>query len=255
MNVTDETTELVIVPFWKKDQKLKAYSQFATDAGKAELCKVIDNLEFPRSSNTYLNVPLSDFYNKRVASDPSYITYMFFMTDGEDEDKTKMFNRNLADWGRRYGNKDVYGFYVMLHKDAKNAEVERIINNQKHLWKVETADINIRLLRLDRDAIFNVRNEEYLDIPIHGNASGVRFETQLPADLPYEVKRTEVVINNLRVFIARKPDCASSSLPDELRSELRVRAVTSDEFTFLVTDLVRLTCKNQKEYTLKVSVR
>ena len=68
---------------------------------------------------TYHYIPLRDFYDNRV--DDSRVTYMFLMTDGEDEDKQHTaMNQLLPQWGAKYGNKNVYGFYVMLHNQAAN---------------------------------------------------------------------------------------------------------------------------------------
>ncbi len=254
-NVNDETTELIVIPFWDRDEQLTPYQQQATIQGKKELCDVIDGLDCPKLSYTVLGIPLEDFYNNRVSADAGRVTYMFFMTDGENEEQQERYERALRSWGQRFADKQVYGFYVMLCDAAKNETVEDIINQQPHLWKVETADININILRLATNAVFNIRDDKYVDIPIQGNVSGVTFEARSEDNGYYQTARTEVVGDKLRVWIEPLQGQTAATLPDEVKVDMEVSMKGGDNFTFLVTDKVRLTCYNKKQYTLKVSVR
>ncbi len=262
-NVNDETTELIVIPFWNKDEHLTSYSQSATELGKKTLCEVIDKLDCPTSSYTLLSIPLHDFYHNWIGADADCITYMFFMTDGENEDNEEIakfgkvrFYDSLATWGKRYGDKQVYGFYVMLCDAAKIKKVEDIINQQPHLWKVQTADININILRLNNKAVFNIRNDKYVDIPIvSGDLEGITFDAQLADFTYYHATKTEIAGDKLRVYIEPSSGQSEAMLPDEVMVDMNINVKGNDDFTFLVTDKVKLTCYNKKQYTLKVSVR
>ncbi len=263
-NVNDETTELIVIPFWNRDEYLTSYSQLATEQGKKELCDKIDKLDCPKKSWTLLSIPLNDFYNNsRIGADADCITYMFFMTDGENEDNEEIakfgkvrFYDSLATWGKRYGDKQVYGFYVMLCDAAKIKKVEDIINQQPHLWKVRTADININIIRLNSKAVFNVRNDKYVDIPIvSGDIKGITFDAQLADCTYYHATKTEIADDKLRVYIEPSSGQSGITLPDEVKVDMNINVKGNDDFTFLVTDKVKISCYNKKQYSLKVSVR
>ncbi len=252
-SVNDETTELVVIPFWDDVPISTVFKSNATDVGKANLCKNIDGLSF-NGPRTALNRPLKDFYEERT--DPNLITYMFLMTDGENERQQKEYESALKSWGQRFGDKQVYGFYVMLCDAAKNGTVEGIINQQPHLWKVETADININIIRLSTKAVFNVRNDKYVDIPfIGGDTKGVTFDAQLADCTDYHATKTEIAGDKLRVYIEPAAGQSEATLPDEIKTDININMKGNDTYTFLVTDKVELTCYNKKQYALKVSVR
>ena len=139
-NINDETTEIIIIPFADNNFKnpvLKTMIANATEKGKNALKDRIASLPQPSTNTmTYHYIPLRDFYNCRV--DDSRVTYMFLMTDGKDEDTNQIaLNQLLPHWGTKYGNRNVYGFYVMLDKEARNPKIDKVCNNQEHLWKVE----------------------------------------------------------------------------------------------------------------------
>lgn len=250
-NINDETTELVVVPF-ALDGKGSIYTlkEMATDAGKKALKQKIDGIVPSKSSMTYHSIPWKDFYGK---VDPSKVTYMFFMTDGQNEEKPDPMPSEMRKWGEKYGNKNVYGFYVMLHNAAKNNEIERIADEQPYLWKVETASIDIRLIRLVTRAKFNVRNDKYIDIPVLGDMNGLKFDCKMDSPCSYKVDKIEGKDGKLKVYIKGTKPIAQ--LPIEENCKMKVTMTGGDKFTFLVTESIEVKCVNEKEYSLKVSVR
>lgn len=254
--VDDATTELVIVPFAINSTGGigTCFTQNATPNGKEKLKEQIDGITLDRSSMTYHYVPLEDFYNNRV--DATKVTYMFLMTDGQDEwtDKDK-FPLLLQRWKSKYGDKNVYGFYVMLHKSAKNEQIKSICDkSDDHLWSVETADININLIRLDSKAIFNARNETYFDLPISGNVQGIKLSAEFDPSSPYNVEKTSIINNStLRVYV--QPTVDVSSLPNSKNCTLKITKSGGDDYAFLVTENVTVECIYEKERSLKISVK
>ena len=252
--VNDETTELLVIPF-TDDQAagfkppLRVYQEMATQDGKAKLKKAIDTLVTTAKTYTSHYVPLNDFTENRI--DPNRVTYMFLMTDGQTNRQEAEFKQELEKWGARFGSKNVYGFYVLLYPDAKNTVIEDIVKGQDHLWQVETADVNVNLIRLDNEAVYNVRNDEYVDIPIYGTLNGVTL-TASGADGDYEVGGTSIVGGKLRVAIKPKKDV--SNLPAMSSLTIKVSKTKLPPFSFLVTNRVDIKCINQKEYSLKVRV-
>ena len=249
-----ENTELLVVPFAFDNlyhPHLEAVSAKADQAGKDELKAYIANLTLNKNTMTYHKDVLDDFYSQSVDDDK--VTYMFLMTDGQDEGKKGEFLSLLNQWGRLYGNKNVYGFYVMLNKAAKNAEIENAINSQPHLWKVETADININLIRLQNHAIFNIRNDSYIDLPIYGSSKGLTINADFADSSPYKVIKVVQDTNKLRVFIKVKEN--KSLLPDSDLHNLNLTMTGGGDFDFLVTETVAVKCENKKERSLKISVK
>lgn len=244
-NVEDETTELVVIPFAVDDQHhaiLDAFSQKATSEGKAELKKKICAIVPSTKSMTYHSDPIKDFYdNSRVLNEG--ITYMFLMTDGQNEEMPDLFRPELRKWQSKYGSKDVYGFYVMLDKSARNETVSDIIDTTNHLWQVETADININLIRFDNNCRFNVRNDDYVDIPVSGQIKNIRFQLSANNQF-YKVKDYELNKDFVRIYIEH-PDYEESSLPQDETMTILIQSDSLGKYDFLVTENIYVLCHNK----------
>jgi len=255
-NINDETTEIIVIPFADNNLPnpvLKPMVANATSAGKDALKAKISALPQPKTSTmTYHYIPVQDFCEKRVSA--NRVTYMFLMTDGQDEDKLKRtLNKLLPQWGAKYGNRNVYGFYVMLNQKAANPEVDRVCKNQDHLWKVATADVNINLVRLQSSAIFNAKNDKYFDLPIAcGNVSGKAFSASFPSNCPYKVKKTEKLSNTIRVWVDPVP---GQKLPKSSNNNLIIKMTGGGNFDFLVTEIIPVKCEYKPERSLKISVK
>lgn len=255
-NINDETAEIVIIPFADNNlpnPKLKPMTAYATAEGKNALKTKINTLPQPsKKTMTYHYIPIDDFFKYRI--DESRVNYMFLMTDGQDDDKNQKALRDLLpQWGARYGNKNVYGFYVMLHKQAANPRIDRVCKNQDHLWKVATADVNINLVRLQSSAIFNAKNDKYFDLPIAcGDASGKCFSASFPSNCLYKVRKTEKMSNSIRVWV---DPVSSQKLPVSSNNNLIIKMTGGGNFDFLVTEKIPVKCEYKPERSLKISVR
>lgn len=251
--IEDETTELVVVPFAfdnKHHANLNAYQEKATSQGKANLINNIKSIEPIISTKTYHSDALKDFYNRRVS--PNRVNYMFFMTDGQNEEYPDPMPGLIKMWGNKFAGKNVYGFYVMLHDSAANKNIENMVTQQPQLWKVETADVNINLVRLQSKAIFNARNDKYFDLPIYGDASGKSFSASFPTSCPYKVKKTEKKSKALRIWVVTP---TGQKLPESSDYSLNVKMIGGGDFDFLVTEEISVKCEFKKERSLKISVR
>ena len=254
-NVTDETSELIVIPFADNTQTnpiLAPVSALATSEGKQKLKLMIDALPMNKSTMTYHYVPIEDFYKNRV--NVERVTYMFLMTDGQDEDKAqRTVNELLPQWGEKFGDKNVYGFYVMLHGSAKNDKVERVINNQPHLWKVESADVNVNLIRLQNEVVFNVKNDKSFDLSYFGDLGANEFNLTFPVSSPFKIGNIEKVGNKLRVYV--KVESELYLIPETEDLKVSVTMNTAGNFDFLVTDYVNVKCENKYERSLKVTMQ
>lgn len=246
--IEDETTEIYVIAFGGNGgAELKTWHDYATVSGKDKIISGFQNFTPKTNTMTYLDRPLNDFYSNRVA--PSKVTYCFLMTDGRDENlNTSVFPNALKEWGTKYGNSNVYGFYVMLNKEARDNNIESIIDNQAHLWKVETANVNINLIRLENHAAFNVRNDDSIEIPISCKSSGLIFNASLPKDSGLKVNSCKVKDGKLIVKIDIIGD--KSTMPESSTHNLAVSVSNVGKFDFLVTDKVSVKCNNKRELVL-----
>ena len=252
-NVEDETTELIVVPFAFDNQHhnaLNAYKELATPQGKANLKNKIRSIKPNKSTMTYHSDALKDFYNNQIA--PDRVNYMFFMTDGQNEEKPDPMPNLLKQWGGRYQGKNVYGFYVMLHNSAGSPVTEGVIESQPQLWKVKTADVNINLIRLQNHAVFNARNDKYFDLPIYGKADGKNFTVSINGTAPYSVNKVEKKGDRLRIYLSHGD---VHQLPVSLNVPLKITMTGGGPYDFLVTETVNVKCESKPERSLKITVR
>ncbi len=255
--VEDQTTELYVIRFAydsDKDAVLEPIMAEATEQGKQKLIRAIRDITWNKNTMTYHKDPIEDFYgNNRILKDG--LTYMFLMTDGNDEwpDPTRFIN-DLKGWSDKYGEKNVYGFYVMLDKVARNPEVEKIVDQQPHFWNVSSADVNIRITRVEDKAVFNIRTGKYVDIPIFGPTNGYQV-TASTTNNNYLIKGSEITNGKLRLFIEGKKTEAELPEREIVKVELTIDK-NPGEFYFWVTDVISVKCNNKLEpaitrYTIK----
>lgn len=246
--IEDETTEIYVVAFGGKGgTELMTWHDYATVSGKEKIISGFQGFTPKTNTMTYLDRPLNDFYSNKVA--PGKVTYCFLMTDGRDENPNpSVFHNTLKKWGGKYGQSNVYGFYVMLNKEAKDKSIESIIDDQAHLWKVETADVNINLIRLENHTVFNVRNDDSIEIPVYGKTKGLIFKASLPDASGLKVKNCKVKDGKLIVSIVVTGD--KSSMLSTSTHNLSVSVSNAGQFDFLVTDKVSVKCNNKKEFVI-----
>ena len=262
-DVEDETTELLICPYaYDNTSSVKTHKEFATESGKKKLKSIVDNLPMTNSTKTYHEMPLRDFYNNKV--DPKRVTYVFFMTDGVSdhivEDKNHdPFPQELKSWHTKFADKYVYGFYVMLHESAaeyKGAmDVIGSNENQRknHLWAIESANVNVNLVRLNQKAVFNARTEQFFDIPIFGKHEGKEFSAKFSPNPHFIVEKTSIINGKLRVYV--KVIQNVYALPATQRIPLELKLNGGDAFDFLINERIVVECLSKPEKTLKISVR
>lgn len=252
--LTDETTEIVIVPFAFDSNFhnfLEGKSAFANEEGKKQLCSYINNLPQPNpNTKTFHSDALGDFYKYRVKEDK--ITYLFLMTDGESEDNGK-FEDMLKQWGEYYGEKEVYGFYVMLNKTAHNNAVLKIIKNSPHIWQVDDADVSVNPIRLQNKAVFNARNDKYFDLNIYGSVEGVDFFAAFEEGMPYKISKVEKMTERLRIYVDFDEDIYSLPISQDHNVSIVIKG--GSDYDFLITENVTVKCESIPEKSLKVSIK
>lgn len=192
-DVVDEQTELYVIPFAFDDSYthkcLDNYKMaLATRTGKKALIDYIDNLPDPRTlkTKTYHKDPINDFL-KRI--DPNKATYLFLMTDGRDEGKEdrldNVFENVVRDWNSITRNKEVYGIYVMLNSKYDDKQRHNLIDKTENFWQLNTANVNVNLIKLQKEVTLNIRNDDYIDIKLaRGYVKNNTFNIKTPNDFP-----------------------------------------------------------------------
>lgn len=256
--IKDETTEVIVVPFAFDAQhhtRLDGEHSLATSRGKDHLINYIDKLPMQKATLTFHSDPIRDFYRYRVLDDG--VTYMFLMTDGQNEEKPQnAFQQEIKRWNSKYKGRHVYGFYVMLNQQARNSAVESAIESQDNFWSVQTANVNINFIRLDNQATFNARNDKYFDVPIRsGNVSGKCFDVHFSTDSPFQVTRAEVTGNKLRVHTKLAEGIDIYSLPTEQKCQLDIEISGKGMLDILGTERVAVKCLSKPERSLKITIR
>lgn len=264
-NIEDVNTELVVVIFAddRADSKRiwKKWEEKASDDGKNSLIKNIREAPLPiKSSMTNLYTPLVDFYSE---VNPDKVNYMFLMTDGGHEQGGNFYGA-IDQWSLRT-NERTYGFFVELTdnvgggeivaRDKARGHIDRQTEKCRRIWRVSTADVNIDLIRLETTAIFNIRNDKYIDIPLHfsgKNDSAIKslnFTFGDSSDL--RISRTEITNNNIRLFIEHDIDI--HNYPAQSTALIYVSLPSNNDRTFLLTNQIRVNCINKKELALFLS--
>lgn len=245
--VEDETTELVVVCFTDENHQLKTCTAMANEKGKKKLTDFVKNLKTVTNCHTNQSVCFRDFYNRATKKR----NYMFLMTDGACHSGfVNSFESEVKKWNGKYADKSTYGFYVKLCKEA-TSPVDAVIEKQKNMWIVESADININIIRID-NAVLNIRNDKDLRMPIIGKCSGVDFDVTLD-DKDYELD--DYSLKNGQLVVEVKPLKDTSVLPAEKTVKLQIKATSIPKFSYFVSPLVNVRILNKKENALKVSIR
>lgn len=267
--IGNDSTEIHIILFaYDKEHHnvgtLTSFVDFSNPIGKENLKNKIMSLPKTTETYTFLSDPLLDFYDRCVNDD--MVTIMFFMTDGEneerkyDKDKRDKFLPLLEQWKSKYGNRDVYGFYVMLDKKAKNDEIERVIGDRRnqdeaHLWKVESADVNINLIRLEckEGATFNlnVKEKSHIAIPFSYYVNGVNIGTEFVVpNRNYSIANSDIQNDSLYLIINKNRE--TWKLPPADIVNLKLNIVNPpNEYTFLSPTKINIRCEYPMSPALK----
>lgn len=256
-SIDNEDTEIIIKTFTDNREghgiKTIVPSIKATKEGKAEIKAKIKDIN-PSENVHYTDVylPLEDFYKHEISR--TKVNYFFLMTDGEQSEYSECpggaekLHSAIANWNNitDNGEKHIYGFYVMLCNAARSRNIKQQIEPQQHLWPVESASVNINLIRPKKDNfICNIRkgdSKRYVDIPMAGKIKGAGLKVTGSNDY-CQVDRTEIIDDNtLRVYLSLKQKHLAR-IPNLSTLDLQISQPTTP-YTYLLSDSVSVQCDN-----------
>lgn len=252
--IQDSTTTIVVIPF--VENVVGKWQEKATPEGKLKLKTEIDKAKTGGKSTNICAV-IDEFYRN---IDASCINYMFLMTDGKHN--TTSFASLLNDiryWNRNTANKEIYGFYVMLHEDAHNTPLEQIIDTQKNLWVVKSADINVNIFRLKNKLIYNIRNQDDMLVSIDGKlkySGNTDLSLVIENNSYYDLQLFDNKVKNGKIRFSLKPKCPISDIPDEVDLIINVSFKNvPNNFTFVVPEIIYLKAINKKEKSITIKIK
>lgn len=246
------TTELVVLRFASQEchcDNMDGFSSRATDKGKEELINYIDRIPKPHPSlgmtNTYHLDPIKDFKRR---CNPAVTTYMFLMTDGDDDgwkedDGTYVkCNKEMEEWP--YTEDEVYSFYIMLNdknlntqeKKKRNATRLDIISNTKHFWSLNTANVNVNVIKPTSASFFDCRKDSFVDLKFSGNINNLPLKIT-DADKNKLIVDTYKIIDGhtIRVWFKKLETAEYNDLPSKFKCILKIELNGADSEGVLKT--------------------
>lgn len=178
--ISDERTEIVIVPFQHK--ALETWREYATPQGKDALINKVKSYKLPlfdfggkMTTMTDLWAPLQHIVDNILSADKTDIIKL--MTDGVPDQNQDKYEDLLRRWCQIAKEKDAYGFFIMLTDAAKEGLLTlQQINSCRFepvdLSKMNGATVSILVLTPQSNIAFNVRDDYGKDISIKLSPSG-----------------------------------------------------------------------------------
>lgn len=246
-NIEDENTEIVIKTFTDSKHPVKTLvSVNATATGKATVKEKLTSVELVYDCHTDIYVPIQDFYKNEISI--ANVDYFFLMTDG-NQHKTGVseLQKQIQKWNDKTNNgkKHIYGFYVMLTSAAYSEQIEGWIKSQEHFWTVKSANVNINLVRPEKEYfICNIRNNDknrYIDIPMTGKIADLGLSVSGENEYCKVMSTKLIDKNTLRVYFKNKQTLAR--IPSLSNLSLTISKPNS-QFDFLLNDRISVKCDN-----------
>lgn len=249
-NIQDESTEIVIKTFTDADSPITAIvSEYATEDGKKAIKDAINKLDPSQNTQCHTDIflPFNDFYKYEISK--TKVNYFFLMTDGHQYSKRAgQLTKVINGWNTetKNGEKHIYGFYVMLCDGAHLSPADSLcMAAQKHLWGVQSASVDINLIRPKKSKfVCDIRQKDskrYIDIPMSGNISHAGLSISGENEF-CRVDTFEIKDNSIRVYFANKKHLAQ--IPKISTMDNIIISQPRGEYDFLLADKVSVTCDN-----------
>lgn len=224
-------------------------SKYATKDGKEALKDTIDKIDPSQNTQCHTDIflPFDDFYKHEIHK--TKVNYFFLMTDGRQYSKrTGQLTKAINRWNTetKNGEKHIYGFYVMLCDGAHLAPADSLcMAAQKHLWGVQSASVDINLIRPKKSKfVCDIRQKDskrYIDIPMSGNINHAGLSISGENEF-CRVDTFEIKDNSIRVYFANKKHL--TQIPKISTMDNITISQPQGEYDFLLTDKVAVTCDN-----------
>ena len=135
-SISNERTEIVVIPF-QDTEYCEVWREQATQSGKEYLIKKITSYNNDKKTNTNISAPLQYVIKNILSKDK--IDILKLLTDGRDNVDPVRLREILNRWCDLAREKDVFGYYILLTKDAKSEK--DLILKLKEICNFEVIDL------------------------------------------------------------------------------------------------------------------
>lgn len=249
---SDPGNKITVVTF--NDTIRDVFTRKATDAGKNDLVKIVENYTYLSHNWTNIVDPVSKFYS---LLDSGMINYMFLFTDGDnDHPETKhQFIPTLNSWESKTSECDAYGFYVLVHPDAATSEIKTAVQSQDNFWIVSDSKVRIKICTLPSSVKYNIRDDKGTKtICMSGKYANAEGEVNFTFNDPYyDLFVTDRDIKDGKLEIEVKPK--AGVIPPNHHTILLSPVISNaDQYTFVGPNIIELEVSNFPERSLDLTV-
>lgn len=258
-NIPDTTTEILVLTFTDSNHPVTLVGNNIYKANQSDILHLwaeIDKLKTITDCHTDVYIPFQDFYGKRISK--GRVNCFFLMTDGKQWDKgNSILQSEIERWKSvsNYGNEYVYGWYLMLTDAARVSNIKNWIGDsvkqdRDHLWAVESADVNLNLVRFKKDFAdsVDVRKDSLIIIPFKYCPDGIKFKVYLEGSNDnYDIGQPEVSTDKRQLLLKvtpKKEKKLSGIQPSSILNLKFELTNKPNKYTWLMTDKVKIVCIN-----------
>lgn len=217
--IEDPNTEITIVTFTNKVHR--TINGLIKD--KTNLLTAIDKLNVIAGDTN-----IADAWEYGIGQiDKNKINYLFLLTDGlhnSGPDKDVLYGR-LKHWETFSLGKYLFGFYVMLTKQAREPMICDIINSTGQLWLIESMNVNVTFVTLPMRIKANIRQTKNLKLKLKASTrefinKNIPFSAHLEKNPYYSLQN--VRHKNGYLFLSIKELQPIMKLPLEISLKLYI---------------------------------
>ena len=242
--IADTTIEIEIIPFTDKVHE----GIRANISEREKLIDFINELDVKKGDTN-----IADAWSLGVSKiDTTKINYLFILTDGLHNfgpKKGVLYDR-LSSWGDFAAEHYYFAFYVMLTKNAEEAEIRRIADETRNMWKIEGLNINASLLKTERNVRKNIASDKVIHLSFVTNNPNVDIEDtgiefSLEDNPHYTLKKSSSNARPGDYAIKIEEKCDKNLIP--LCDTLNLKITHNEEkypFVFITPDIVTLEISN-----------
>lgn len=250
-SIEKPTTEVEIITFTNKiHQRISGVA-----SNKKDLLTQIDGIKVSNGDTDIANAWLE---GQKLVDDKK-VNYVFLLTDGLHNTGTPKENlyNILKSWESFSNGKYIFGFYVMLTKQAREQNIRNIVQETNQLWLIESMNINAIFAMLPMHIKANIRSSKTLKLPF-SISSKKSFDKKMPFTLKLEsnpfYKIEKVSINEGQMIFKIKELKPIMEIPLQTKLKLYVEYDHAKyPLVFFTPDILYFTISNHgvRKVTIK----
>lgn len=214
--IENETTEIVFIPYTNKAFSKSVFSS----KNKTDIVKYINDLKI-RPGDTNI---VSAWEAGLSELNPTKVNYLFLLTDGLHNTgvSESVLYDNIRNWPNLVQGFYYFAFYVMLTPNAKEKQIESVIDSSKQIWKVESMNVNVSFIQSELNLVANVNANKSVVVPLFSNNpeifnDNIDFSIELEDNPYYELKEITMKNKSLSFIVKEKVDRINIPIEKKLK--------------------------------------